>query len=97
MMDANISCLYPDLGRANPFGIVPSATADKCSAMPHHERPHHVYMSFFQMDGWQIQFLDTDLETSLPLKLAVAGPENLRELARQGDAMRTPEARRTLE
>jgi hypothetical protein len=65
--------------------------------MPRYDRPHRVYMSFFQMEGWQVQFLDPDLKISLPLKLTVAGPENLRELARQGDAMGTPEARRILE
>jgi hypothetical protein len=62
-----------------------------------HNRPHRVYMSFFQMEGWQVQFLDPDLKTSLPLKLTLEGPENLRELALQGDALGTEDARRTFE
>jgi hypothetical protein len=64
--------------------------------MAPHER-HLIYMSFLLMEGWQVQFLDPDLRASFPLKLTLEGPENIRELARQGDAMRTPEARRTLE
>jgi hypothetical protein len=60
-------------------------------------RPHHVYMTFFLLGGWQVQFLSPDLRTALPNKLTFADPEEIRELAMQGDAMGTPESRRVVE
>jgi hypothetical protein len=82
--------------------IVTSGTADKRSDMPPHQphepHEHHcVYMSFFLLEGWQVQFLDPDLKTSLPLKLTLADPETIRELARQGSARGTSDAMRMLE
>ena len=62
-----------------------------------HNRPHHVYMSFFFMEGLQVQFLSPDLKTALPNKLTFADPEKIRELATQGEAMGTPESRQMLE
>jgi hypothetical protein len=64
--------------------------------MPPHER-HRVYMSFFLMEGWQVQFLESDLKTSLPLKLTLGSPETIRQLARYGGALGSAEAKRTLE
>jgi hypothetical protein len=54
-------------------------------------------MTFFLLGGWQVQFLSPDLRTALPNKLTFADPEEIRELAMQGDAMGTPESRRMLE
>jgi hypothetical protein len=62
-----------------------------------HNRPHQVYMSFFLMEGWQVQFLSHDLKTALPSKLTFADPEKIRELAKQGDATGTPESSQMLE
>jgi hypothetical protein len=62
-----------------------------------HNRPHRVYMSFFLMKGWQVQFLSPDLKTALPSKLTFADPERIRELATQGEAMGTPESSQMLE
>jgi ribosomal protein S14 len=57
-----------------------------------HNRPHHVYMTFFLMGEWQVQFLSSDFRPALPNKLTVADPENIREWAMQGLAMGTPES-----
>jgi hypothetical protein len=62
-----------------------------------HKRPHHVHMTFFLMEGWQVQFLSPDLKTALPSKLTFADPEKIRELATQGGAMGTPESSQMLE
>jgi hypothetical protein len=62
-----------------------------------HNRPHHVYMTFFLLGGWQVQFLSPDLRTALPNKLTFADPEKIRELAMQGDAVGTPESEQMLE
>jgi hypothetical protein len=36
-----------------------------------YDRPdHRVYMTFFQRDGWFVQFLESDLKTPLPKKLS---------------------------
>jgi hypothetical protein len=37
-----------------------------------HNCPHHVYMTFFLLGGWQIQFLSSDFRTGLPNKLTLA-------------------------
>ena len=66
--------------------------------MPRHNRPHEIYMSFLLVDGrWQVQFLLPDLKTSLPLKLIKADLQNIRKLARRGEALRTPESRAMLD
>jgi hypothetical protein len=35
---------------------------------------HRVYMTFFQRDGWYVQFLESDLKTPLPKKLSFSDP-----------------------
>jgi hypothetical protein len=62
-----------------------------------HNRPHHVYMTFFLPGRWQVQFLSPDLRTALPNKLTFADPEKIRELVTQGDAVGTPESEQMLE
>lgn len=54
-------------------------------------------MSFFMRSGWQVKFLEADLETSLPRKLTFAHADEIRELARKGEALETSEARQMLE
>jgi hypothetical protein len=54
-------------------------------------------MSFFLRTGWQVQFLEIDLRTPLPLKLTFADPDKIRELARRGEAMGASESRQMLE
>ena len=54
-------------------------------------------MSFFRRRSWQVQFLEADLKTSLPRKLTFADPDEIRELARRGDAWGDSESRSTLE
>jgi hypothetical protein len=43
-------------------------------------------MYFFKRDGWEVQFLEADLETPLPRKLTFADAEKIRELAKRGEA-----------
>jgi hypothetical protein len=47
---------------------------------------HKVYMYFMHRDGWFCQFLEEDLKTPLPKKLAVATQDKILELARRGSA-----------
>jgi hypothetical protein len=58
---------------------------------------HRVFMTFFYRQGWQVQFVEADLQTPLPRRFIFADPEKIRELARRGEAMGTSEARQTLE
>jgi hypothetical protein len=54
-------------------------------------------MTFFFRNGWQVQFCEADLKTSLPRTFTFADPEKVRELARRGEALGTSEARQMLE
>jgi hypothetical protein len=65
---------------------------NKVDALMSHNRPHLVYMTFFLMGGWQVQFLSSDCRTALPNKLTLANPEKIREWAMQGLAISTPES-----
>jgi hypothetical protein len=58
---------------------------------------HRVYMTFFQREGWYVQFLEADLKTPLPRKLNFTDPEKIKELARRGEAWSTSEAKQMLE
>ena len=48
---------------------------------------HRVYMSFMARNGWHCQFLEEDLKTSLPKKLAFLSQDRMIELARRGGAV----------
>jgi hypothetical protein len=67
---------------------------------PHHPGEHlcarceaakapkrRVYMSFMQRKGWTCQFLEPDLQTSLPRELSFADVEKVRELAKRGGGL----------
>jgi hypothetical protein len=59
---------------------------------------HQVYMSFMSDDGgWYCQFLEPDLKTPSPRKLTFAHADKVREVARRGEALGTPEAKQILE
>lgn len=58
---------------------------------------HRVFMTFFYRKGWQVQFVEADLQTPLPRTFTFADPEKIRELARRCEAMGTSEARQMLE
>jgi hypothetical protein len=63
-----------------------------------YDRPsHRVYMSFFFRSGWQVQFLEADLRTPLPRKLTFTDPDEIRELARRGEAWGDSESWQILE
>lgn len=54
---------------------------------------HRVYMLFNLRKHWQVSFLEADLMVS-PLKtLIFSDPEEIRDLARLGEALGTSEAR----
>lgn len=66
--------------------------------MSRYDRPsHQVYCYFFNRGGREVQFLEVDLKTPLPRKLAFSDPEKIRELTRRGEAWGTSEARQMLE
>jgi hypothetical protein len=44
-------------------------------------------MTFFQRQGWQVQFLEADLRTPLPGKLTFTDAKKIRELAKKGEGM----------
>jgi hypothetical protein len=54
-------------------------------------------MTFFLDSGWQVQFLEADLKTSLPKRMTFADPEKIRELARRDEAWGDSESRQMLE
>jgi hypothetical protein len=47
---------------------------------------HRVYMSFMERIGWHCQFLEEDLKTPLPRKLAFMSQDMIFQLARRGGA-----------
>ncbi len=46
-----------------------------------------IYMSFMQRQGWHCQFLEEDLKTALPKKLAFLSQDMILQLARRGGAV----------
>jgi hypothetical protein len=54
-------------------------------------------MQFVLRNGWQVSFLEADLLTLLPVALTFTNAEKIRELARQGNALDTSEARAMFE
>jgi hypothetical protein len=57
---------------------------------------HRVYMSFMLRQGWYCGFLEEDLKTPLPRKLALASQDHLLELAERGGATLDLEAREAI-
>jgi hypothetical protein len=57
---------------------------------------HKVYMYFFKREGWEVQFLESDLKTPLPRKFTFADAEKIRELAKRGEAQGDSEAGKCL-
>ena len=52
-----------------------------------------MYMYFQYRDGWQCQFLETDLKTSLPRKLHFTSPEKVIKLVERGGGITDQESR----
>jgi hypothetical protein len=66
--------------------------------MSRYDRPsHRIYMTFFFRQGWQVQFLESDLKTPLPKKMTFTDPNKIRELARRGEVWGDSESRQMLE
>ncbi len=55
-----------------------------------------VYMSFMLRQGWHCQFLEEDLKTALPKKLALLNQDKIIELARRGGAVLNLEAEQAI-
>jgi hypothetical protein len=73
-------------------------SSPELSSMSRYDRPsHRVYMTSFLRDGWQVQFVESDLKTPLPRKLTFSDPEKIRELVRRGEAWGDSESRQMLE
>jgi len=60
--------------------------------MPPHDR-HRVYLSFQFRNGWCCQFLEKDLQTSLPRKLHFTSSDKLLELVERGGGFIDQETR----
>ncbi|MGB7986419.1 MAG: hypothetical protein WCF54_14730 [Terracidiphilus sp.] len=54
---------------------------------------HRVYMSFMDRQGWQCQFLEDDLQTSLPRRLHFASSAKVVELVERAGGFIDQESR----
>ena len=54
---------------------------------------HRVYMYFQDRNGWQCQFLEKDLKTSLPRRLHFTSSEKVIELVERGGGITDQESR----
>jgi hypothetical protein len=58
---------------------------------------HRVYMSFQDRQGWQVQFLEADLQTPLAKRLHFASSAKVVELVERGGGFIDQESRLMLE
>jgi hypothetical protein len=58
---------------------------------------HRVYMSFMDRYGWHCQFLEADLQTTLPRKLTFASPDKIVEMVERGGGFKDQESRLMLD
>jgi hypothetical protein len=58
---------------------------------------HCIYMQFVLRDAWQVSFLEADLMTPVSTTLTFADWNQIRELARNGKALGTPQAQQLFE
>jgi hypothetical protein len=76
--------------RLDPHERPGERSCENCGAA--HAPRRRVYMYFMQRQGWDCQFLEADLKTSLPLKLNLDCPEKLIEMAERGGGLPNREA-----
>jgi hypothetical protein len=57
---------------------------------------HRIHMSFMRTHGWYCQFLEDDLQTSLPTTLNFATSEKVIELIERGGGFTDSESRNTV-
>ena len=70
------------------------AAVRRYGVMPDQAQPfRRVYMLFNLDNDWQVSFLEADLTISHLKPLTFADPEDIRDLARRGEALETSEAR----
>jgi hypothetical protein len=65
--------------------------------MPDANDRHRVYMYFQDCSGWQCQFLEADLQTSLRRQLHFASSDKLVEFVERGGGFKDQEARMMLD
>jgi hypothetical protein len=65
--------------------------------MPQHDDRHRVYMYFQFRNGWNCQFLEEDLKTSLPRKLHFTSPDKVIKLVERGGGITDQESRLMLD
>ena len=65
--------------------------------MPSQDGRHRVYLCFQCRYGWQRQFLEQDLKTSLPRKLRFASSDKVVELVERGGGLPDQESRLMLD
>ena len=58
---------------------------------------HRIYLFFQFRNGWQCQFLERDLKTSLPRKLTLASPDKLIGLVERGGGLPDLASRQALD
>jgi hypothetical protein len=61
--------------------------------MSDHDDRHRVYMYFQYRNGWQCQFLEANLKTSLPRKLHFTSLDKVVELVERGGGIKEQESR----
>jgi len=65
--------------------------------MPSRQDRHRVYMSFQDRMGWQVQFLEADLQTPLPRRLHFNSSDKIVELVERGGGLPELASRQALE
>jgi hypothetical protein len=58
---------------------------------------HRVYMHFMLREGWSCQFMEEDLKTHLPKRLAFRDPSKIYEIARRAGSFVNLEERQSLD
>jgi hypothetical protein len=92
-------CFY-DAGRslAEGSGFLLLIFAYTPSLMSRDNRlSYQLFMYFFFRPGWQVQFIEADLQAPLPRKVRFADADKISELARRGGASGGSEAKQMLE
>jgi hypothetical protein len=79
------------------FHIVFGSFSPIIFLMPDANDRHRVYMYFQDCGGWQCQFLEADLQTSLRRQLHFASSDKLVEFVERGGGFKDQEARMMLD
>jgi hypothetical protein len=64
---------------------------------PPHDDRHRAYIYFQERKGWNCQFMEEDLKTSLPLKLHFTSADKVTKLIKRGGGITDRENRLVLD